>query len=72
MPATLVHVSPMAGLGDLTDDERAAIVTALRQAIDRDRYPLSPRLKPFKSAGEARSRVVPKRWTAAAARGASA
>ena len=40
----------MAGIDDLTDDELAAIVTALRQTIDRDRYPLSPRLKPFKSA----------------------
>jgi hypothetical protein len=50
MPAILVHTSPMAGLDDLADDERAAIVTALRQAIDCDRYPLSPRLKPFKSA----------------------
>lgn len=29
---------------------RAAVVTALRQAIDHDRYPLLPRLKPFKSA----------------------
>jgi len=45
MPAILVHTSPMAGLDDL-----AATVTALRQAIDCDRDPLSPRLKPFKSA----------------------
>ena len=50
MPAILVHTSPMAGLDDLTDEERAAIMMALRQTIDRDRYPLSPRLKPFKSA----------------------
>ena len=50
MLAILAHTSPMAGLDDLTDEERAAIVTALRQTINRDRYPLSPRLKPFKSA----------------------
>jgi hypothetical protein len=40
----------MAGFDDLTDDERAAVVRALRQAIDRDSYPLSPRPKPFKTA----------------------
>ena len=40
----------MAGFDDLTEDERAAVESALRQAIDQDRYPLSPRLKPFKSA----------------------
>lgn len=31
MPAILVYTSPMAGIDDLTDDERAAIVTALRR-----------------------------------------
>ena len=30
MLAILAHTSPMAGLDDLTDDERAAILTALR------------------------------------------
>jgi hypothetical protein len=40
----------MAGLDDLTDDERAAIVMALQETIDPDRYPLSPRLKPLKGA----------------------
>lgn len=40
----------MTGFDDLTDDERAAVVTALRQAIDQDRYPLSPRMRPFKTA----------------------
>jgi hypothetical protein len=37
----------MASFDDLNDDERAAILAALRQAIDRDRYPLSPRMRPF-------------------------
>lgn len=46
----LVHTWLMAGFEDLTEDERAAIVKALRQTIDNDRYPLSPRLKPFKGA----------------------
>jgi hypothetical protein len=40
------------GLDNLTDDERAAVVTALRQVIDNDRYPLSPRMRPFKTALE--------------------
>jgi hypothetical protein len=40
----------MAGFDDLTEDEIAAIVTALRETIDRDRYPLSPRMAPFKTA----------------------
>jgi hypothetical protein len=35
---------------DLTDEERAAVVSALRKLIDTDRFPFSPRLKPFKSA----------------------
>jgi hypothetical protein len=35
---------------DLTDEEHAAFVTALRKLIDEDRFPYSPRLKPFKSA----------------------
>jgi hypothetical protein len=40
----------MAGVDDLTEDERAAIVTAFRETIDRDRYPPSPRMRPFKTA----------------------
>jgi hypothetical protein len=40
----------MPGFDDLNDDELAAVVKALREMIDRDRYPLSPRLKPFKTA----------------------
>jgi hypothetical protein len=35
---------------DLTDEEHAAIVAALRKLIAEDRFPLSPRLKPLKSA----------------------
>jgi hypothetical protein len=35
---------------DLTDDERAAVVAALRKLVDADKFPLSPRLKPLKSA----------------------
>lgn len=35
---------------DLPDEDLAAIVTALRQAIDRERYPPSLRLNPLKSA----------------------
>jgi hypothetical protein len=30
---------------DLTDDETAALERLLSDAIDRDRYPLSPRIK---------------------------
>jgi len=60
MLAILVHASPMAGLDDLTDDERAAMVTALRQTKPQ---PLSAvaSAEVFQiGAGEARSRVVPK------------
>lgn len=35
---------------DLTDDELAALRAAARKVIDEDRYPLSPRLTPLKSA----------------------
>ena len=33
---------------DLTDDETAALERRLSDAIDRDRYPLSPRVKMVK------------------------
>jgi hypothetical protein len=33
---------------DLTDDEKAALVELLRETIDRDRFPLSPRVRSFK------------------------
>jgi len=32
------------GLSRLTDDEKTALVTLLKRAIDADRYPLSPRI----------------------------
>lgn len=35
---------------DLTDDEHAALAAAARRVIDEDRYPMSPRLRPLKSA----------------------
>ena len=35
---------------DLTDDELAAVVAALRKLIDEDKFPLSPRLRPLRSA----------------------
>lgn len=35
---------------DLTDDELAATIAALTETLDRDRYPLSPRLEPFRAA----------------------
>jgi hypothetical protein len=34
---------------DLTDAETTALRTLLRQTIDGDRYPLSPRLRPYKA-----------------------
>jgi hypothetical protein len=30
---------------DLTDDDKAALIALLRATIDRDRFPLSPRIK---------------------------
>jgi hypothetical protein len=35
---------------DLTDEEHAAVVAALRKLIDADKFPLSPRLRPLTSA----------------------
>jgi hypothetical protein len=35
---------------ELTEEERAAVVAALRKLIAEDKFPLSPRLKPLKSA----------------------
>jgi hypothetical protein len=35
---------------DLTDEEHAAVVAALRKLINDDKFPLAPRLKPLKSA----------------------
>jgi hypothetical protein len=33
---------------DLTDDESSALAALLNQAIDADRYPLSPRIQTLK------------------------
>lgn len=35
---------------DFTDEEHAALTAAARKAVDEDRYPLSPRLGPLRSA----------------------
>jgi len=35
---------------DLTDDEREAVIAAIKEKLDRDRYPLSPRLAPLRTA----------------------
>jgi hypothetical protein len=43
---------------DLNDDEHAAVVVALRKLIAADRFPYSPRLKPFNQEhGNGSSRV---------------
>jgi hypothetical protein len=34
---------------DLTDNEKAALIQMLRGTIDRDRFPLSPRIKLLRS-----------------------
>jgi hypothetical protein len=53
---------------DLTDEERAAVIWALRSTIDRDHYPRSPRLAPFRSAlAKLDPSSVPKDPTAAQA-----
>jgi hypothetical protein len=35
---------------DLDDEELAAVIAALREKLDRDRYPRAPRLEPFRAA----------------------
>jgi hypothetical protein len=35
---------------DLTDEELAAVIAALKEKLDRDRYPPAPRLEPFRAA----------------------
>ncbi len=35
---------------DLTDEEHAAVTTAVRRAIAEDKYPHAPRLAPLRSA----------------------
>jgi hypothetical protein len=34
---------------DLTDDELAAVTTAIRRLVDEDRFPHAPRLDPLRS-----------------------
>jgi hypothetical protein len=34
---------------DLTDEETAALRDLLRRSIENDRFPLSPRMRPYKS-----------------------
>jgi hypothetical protein len=40
----------MAGFDDLDEQEREAVIAALREKIANDKYPRSPRLTPFRSA----------------------
>jgi hypothetical protein len=40
----------MSNAPDLTDDEYAAVVAALRKLLYAERFPFSPLLKPLKSA----------------------
>ena len=35
---------------DLDDAELAAVIAALKEKFDRDRYPRAPRLEPFRAA----------------------
>lgn len=35
---------------DLSDDELAAVIAALKETLNRDRYHLAPRLEPFRRA----------------------
>ena len=35
---------------DLSDDELAAVIAALKEALNRERYHLAPRLEPFRRA----------------------
>jgi hypothetical protein len=51
---------------DLADDETAALAPLLSDAVDRDRYPLSPRVKTLKGI-LAKIRPEPKREPCAAA-----
>jgi hypothetical protein len=42
------HIASMP-VFDLTDDERAALIALLKGTIDRDRFPLSPRIRLLRS-----------------------
>jgi hypothetical protein len=39
---------------ELTDDDKAILAALLREAIERDRFPMSPRVRSFKAIGKAR------------------
>jgi hypothetical protein len=43
---------------DLDDAELAAVITALKEKLDRDRYPRAPRLEPFRLAPAKLDRTV--------------
>jgi hypothetical protein len=45
----LSHIDHMPTI-DRSDEEYGAVMAALRQAVDRDRYSQLPRLRPFKTA----------------------
>jgi hypothetical protein len=45
-----IAISPPMATFDFTEDERAALSQFLRQAIEADRYPMSPRWRPIKAA----------------------
>jgi hypothetical protein len=38
---------------DLSEAELAAVIAALKEKLDRDRYPRAPRLEPFRAASAA-------------------
>lgn len=42
-------IVPMQSEPDLTHDDKAAIAALLRETIERDRFPLSPRIKGLKA-----------------------
>lgn len=46
---------------DFDDEERAAVIAALREKLDRERYPRAPRLDPLRSA---LAKLVPARAVA--------
>jgi len=47
---------------DLSDDELAAVIAALKEALNRERYHLAPRLEPFRRAlAKLDPAVVPRR-----------
>lgn len=57
----------MTEIPDLTEEKHAAVVAALRELIADDKFPLSPRLKPLKSALAKMALQPPRQAPAAAA-----